>query len=283
MGNEQQEINGKNHTLELKIKQIAQEIAVMNTQIATRLAWGPEKREFERLLHQYNPKIALAGNIGFGKTTVAKIIGEKGRARVFEEDIGNPLLDKYYGNMKAFGVALQVNLSDTRLFEMVINQMNYPDEPLVYDRSHYEDPFIFAPSLQKNGLMTKEGMELCQWYFRMRKERLEQQYKVNLTPDLIVFVRGNIQEGWKRARNRNRGIEMRDDAGKGVGLTLDFYRSLQREYQELNEVLDVEYKGITIPLPQSKVMVSDVSNPRGILYVMRGVTEGLKLKYERSA
>jgi len=272
-----------NIELDRRVEQIMLEIADMDETTAKHLVYGPEKTELEQRIHNHRTTIALAGNIGFGKSTAAKIIGEKGRARVFEEDTANPLLAKYYEDMKAYGLALQVNLSDTRLFDMVMNRQRFPTEPLIYDRSHYEDPFIFAEALHKSGLMREKDRDLCQWYFRMRKEQLENHFGIRLTPDLIVLLTGNLREGWKRARERNRGMEMRKDAKKGVGLTIDFYRALQAEYGLLRKVLQTEYGGVVLTLPQSRVDVSDISNPKGQLYVMRGTLAALRMMYDKAA
>lgn len=271
-----QAVNG---VLDQKVEEIMLEIAKMDETTAKHLVYGPEKTELERRLHEHKTTIALAGNIGFGKSTAAKIIGEKGRARVIEEDTANPLLAKYYEDMSAYGLALQVNLTDTRLFDMVMNRQRYPAEPLIYDRSHYEDPFIFAEALHKSGLMRTKDRDFCQWYFRMRKTQLENQFGIRLTPDLVVLLTGNLREGWRRARERNRGMEIRKDAKKGVGLTLEFYRALQTEYHQLGDVFQKEYGGVVLTLPQSRVDVSDISNQKGQLYVMRSTLAALRLMY----
>lgn len=266
-----------NLTLDEKVQEIIKKIKPLHPDEALKQVWEKEKGELLLLFQEYHPIIMVAGNIGFGKTTVAGFVGSFGKIPEIKEPVDNPLLKLYYDDMKAYSERLQTDLINVRLFDLFINKNLHPNQALIFDRTPYEDTYIFSEALCKNGLMSPDSLKFCYYYFSMKKRQLESRYKTNLNPDLIIFLKGDIETGWKRVQGRQRSIEVREDAKKGVGLTKEFYQSLHNEYETFVERLQVDYTGPILTLPQDTLAVADATNTKGQLYVIQSTKEALKL------
>ncbi|MBI4980840.1 deoxynucleoside kinase [Candidatus Woesearchaeota archaeon] len=262
------------------VSAVQQEICSISSEEALRQVWN-EKEELEELLRKHRPTLMVGGNIGFGKTTVASIIGTYGKIKEIREPVEtNPLLDLYYSNMWEYNERMQLDAMNTRLYDIILTQQKYPNQPLIFDRTHYEDLYIFCETLTAAGIMKESQKKFCDWYFKMKLNQLECRHKVRLAPDMIIFLQGDIETGWKRIHSRDRPMEVRKDAGKGVGLTPEFYASLHSQYETFPKRVREIYKGHILTLPQDTVEVADATNSKGQLYVVKSVKEALKVVYE---
>ena len=259
-----------------QVNLIEQEIQKMDSRDALAKVWK-EREELESLLKQQPLLLMIAGNIGFGKTTVTAIIGTYGKIEEIKEPVDNPLLSLYYEDMNRYSERLQLDLINVRLTDMAIKRLKSSDKSVIFDRTHYEDTLIFSEVLAQQNLMSQESLEFCNWYFKMKKSQIESRYGVNLTPDLIVMLQGSMETGWRRVQGRDRKIEVRDDAGKGVGLSREFYQALHNQYEVFPKKLNELYSGPLLILPQDTLEVADATNSKGQLYVIRSVKEALKL------
>ena len=270
------DLSEMNTKIEQIVTAIQQEIAQMPQREALKQVWE-ERKELEALLHNKdNLLLMIAGNIGLGKTTAGSIIGTFGKIPEINEPLDNPLLKLYYENMGRYAEPLQIDLINWRLWQLVLH-LKERKTSLVSDRTHYEDPYVFCEALCKTGLMSEDSRDFCQRYFQMKKDRLERDYTVSLTPDLVIFLSADIETGWNRCQNRGREMEIRDDATLGVGLPREFYQALHQEYDIFKEKMPQLYPGPTLFLPQDKVEVVDATNTKGQLYVVRSVKEALKI------
>ncbi len=266
--------------LDERVRAIQEEIREMNQEEAQQRIWN-ESEELQQLFEKHHPLIVTAANIGFGKTTAARYISLYGRARKLEEPVKhNFLLSAYYDDMKKFSFALQVQVINERLYSLIMQRRSHPEETLVSDRSVYEDTITFSEALTKQELMEPWQLEFLRQYLHRRTLELQQRYDVNVTPHVVLFLHGDVETGWKRAGERGRAIEFREDARKGVGLTKEFYQALHDEYQRFHQSLQEYYQGPVLTLPQDIVDISDVKNTKGQYYVVRSVKEAVKMIFE---
>lgn len=262
------------------VSAIQQEISGISPEEALGKVWS-EKEELEELLERHKPTLMVGGNIGFGKTTVAGIIGTYGKIKEIREPVEtNPLLPLYYSNMKEYCERLQIDVINTRLHDIILARQNYPHQALIFDRTPYEDTYVFCEALTTARIMNKDQKKFCDWYFQMKIGQLGGRHKASLAPDIIIFLQGNIETGWKRVNSRDRSMEIREDAGKGVGLSREFYASLHSQYETFPKRVREIYKGHILTLPQDIVEVADATNSKGQLYVVKSVKEALKAIYE---
>jgi len=180
--------------------------------------------------------IAMAGNIGTGKTTAAEIIAEHFSCEMFREPVvDNRFLAPYYKNMGRWSFTLQMEFLLKRLEHHT--QIERATSACVQDRSLIEDPEIFAKYLHGLGNMTDDELALYYDYFQRMNEEARQPDKLILlhTPDVSVLLR--------RIAQRGRAEES--------GITTSFLRGLNNYYENFAEVarakydLDVEVIDIT--------------------------------------
>jgi deoxyadenosine/deoxycytidine kinase len=224
--------------------------------------------------------IQVAGNIGFGKTTVAEIISNQTGMGLVLEDENDFFLKRYYDDMQLYSERLQLHLLSKRFHELVIKQSTSRSS-LVCDRSPYEDPLVFARVLHETDQMTKDALENVFWYFEHLLPQLKNSYAdAKLTPDILIHVYGDRETGWQRVQQRNRSMEMRPDAGKGKGLSPEFYAALQDRYANhfIRELRERHwYEGPVLPLNQSQVDVSDAKKAKGWLYIVSSLRTSLEI------
>src|ERR1700722_3413218 len=97
--------------------------------------------------------IAVAGNIGSGKTTLTRSLAKHYKWKPhFEDADENPYLNDFYEDMQRWSFNLQVSFLNSRLQH--IQQIRKNNKTVIQDRTIYEDGYIFAPNLHSMGLMT---------------------------------------------------------------------------------------------------------------------------------
>jgi len=100
--------------------------------------------------------IAVAGNIGAGKTTLAGLLAKHyGWEAHFEDVDENPYLNDFYDDMKRLSFALQIHFLNSRFNQVLALRKSGKD--IIQDRTIYEDAYIFAPNLDSMGLMPRQG------------------------------------------------------------------------------------------------------------------------------
>ena len=97
--------------------------------------------------------IAVAGNIGSGKTTLTELLSKHYKWEPHYEDVEeNPYLDDFYNEMQRWSFNLQIYFLNSR-FKQVVD-IRQSGKNVIQDRTIYEDAFIFAPNLHAMGLLT---------------------------------------------------------------------------------------------------------------------------------
>ena len=143
--------------------------------------------------------IAIAGNIGAGKTSLTELLAKHYKFEAqFEDVIDNPYLDDFYTHMERWSFNLQVYFLKSR-FEQLMN-IRKADKNVIQDRTIYEDAFIFAPNLHAMGLMTKRDYDNYYALFELMEGQVQ-------GPDLLVYLRSSIPNLVNKIHKRGRDYE----------------------------------------------------------------------------
>ena len=117
--------------------------------------------------------IAVAGNIGAGKTTLTELLAKHYKWIPHFEDVEhNPYLNDFYEDMPRWSFQLQIYFLNSRLNQLV--EIRNGSETIIQDRTIYEDAYIFAPNLHEMGLMSKRDFDNYATFFKTLKTILYQ-------------------------------------------------------------------------------------------------------------
>ena len=143
--------------------------------------------------------IAIAGNIGAGKTTLTKLLGKHYKYEIELEDVvDNPYLDDFYSQMERWSFNLQIYFLNSRFRQLKDIISN--GRSVVQDRTIYEDANIFAPNLHAMGLMTNRDYENYKSLFDLMEETVQ-------SPDLLIYLRSSIPNLVSQIHKRGREYE----------------------------------------------------------------------------
>lgn len=251
----------------------------MDEKEALKRIWD-EAEDLQEVLNRDRIVIMVAGNIGLGKTTTAKIVSTFGKIAIDMEDVDKEILKMYYDDMQLFAERLQIDLISQRLNQMIISSLVNPRTSIIFDRTPYEDPLIFAAALHHYDQMSKDSLDFVNEYFLIKKRELVKRFpSVKLEPDLLILLKANLENGWKRVHLRQRAMELKEDTHKGHGLTMEFYTLLNEFYKKFAYELRERnwYRGPILILEEDELEVADVTNTKGQLYVIKSVKEALKI------
>jgi deoxyadenosine/deoxycytidine kinase len=159
--------------------------------------------------------IAVAGNIGSGKTTLTRILGKHfGWDTHFEDVDDNPYLNDFYADMQRWSFNLQVYFLNSR-FNQVLEIRN-SDKTVIQDRTIYEDAYIFAPNLHSMGLMSTRDFENYYTLFNLMVSLVQ-------PPDLIIYLRASVPTLVNQIQKRGRKYEN--------SIRLDYLKRLSERYE----------------------------------------------------
>lgn len=160
--------------------------------------------------------IALAGNIGAGKTTLTEKISKYfGWEANYEDSEDNPYLSDFYTDMKRWAFNLQIYFLNSR-FKQIQNIQN-GDKVIVQDRTIYEDAYIFAPNLHEMGLMSTRDFNNYYDLFKTMQNHIS-------PPDLLVYIKADIPTLVDHIHKRGRDYE--------GNISLDYLKKLNRRYND---------------------------------------------------
>lgn len=167
--------------------------------------------------------IAIAGNIGCGKTTLTKMLAKRyGWTPRFEPVDNNPYLADYYADMSRWSFNLQIYFLSKRFKEVV--EISKSDDYIIQDRTIFEDARIFAPNLHEMGLMSDRD-------FQNYSELFDLMMSLVKLPDLMIYIRSDIPNLVNQIGKRGREYEQ--------SMRLDYLKGLNDKYE--NWIKD--YKG----------------------------------------
>jgi len=160
--------------------------------------------------------IAVAGNIGSGKTTLTEMLAKHYKWKAHYEDVEhNPYLVDFYENMPRWSFNLQIYFLNNRLRDL-INIHNGRDT-VIQDRTIFEDAHIFAPNLYEMGLMTKRDFENYYSFFQNLKTLIH-------PPDLLIYLKATVPQLVDQIQKRGREYE--------ENIRLDYLKRLNEFYNK---------------------------------------------------
>ena len=143
--------------------------------------------------------IAVAGNIGAGKTTLTGLLAKQFKWEPHYEDVvDNPYLDDFYHQMERWSFNLQIYFLNSR-FKQIL-QIRESGKKIIQDRTIYEDSHIFAPNLHAMGLMTNRDFKNYLSLFEMMEGFVA-------APDLLIYLRSSVPNLVKQIQKRGRDYE----------------------------------------------------------------------------
>ena len=159
--------------------------------------------------------IAIAGNIGSGKTTLTTLIAKHSKYTAhFEEVDNNPYLSDFYKDMQRWSFNLQVFFLRSRFRQLI--DIKKKSKKFVQDRTIYEDAYIFAPNLHAMGLMTTRDFENYSDLFGVMDEFIT-------PPDLLIYLRASVPSLVTNIQKRGREYE--------EAIRLDYLTRLNERYE----------------------------------------------------
>ena len=159
--------------------------------------------------------IAIAGNIGSGKTTLTTLIAKHYKYNAhFEEVDNNPYLSDFYKDMQRWSFNLQVFFLRSRFRQLI--DIKKKSKKIVQDRTIYEDAYIFAPNLHAMGLMTTRDFENYTDLFGVMDEFIT-------PPDLMIYLRASVPSLVTNIQKRGRDYE--------EAIRLDYLTRLNERYE----------------------------------------------------
>ena len=147
--------------------------------------------------------VAIAGNIGSGKTTLTELLTQRYGARAYYEETDNPYIGDFYNNMSRWAFQLQISFLGSRI-RQTMDMLSAGDENVFQDRTIYEDAHIFACNLQEMGLMTSRDYATYMKIFDLTTNLIPQ-------PDVLIYLRASIPTLVTQIKRRGRAYEMNID------------------------------------------------------------------------
>ncbi len=176
--------------------------------------------------------IAIAGNIGSGKTTLTNMLAKHyGWTPRFESVEFNPYLEDFYADMSRWSFNLQIYFLNKRFQDVV--EISKSDQTIIQDRTIYEDARIFAPNLHEQGNMSdRDFANYCDLFDLMMS--------LVKMPDLLIYLRSTIPNLVAQIQKRGREYES--------SIRLDYLQGLNDKYEKWIS----DYKG--------KLLIIDADN-----------------------
>ena len=177
--------------------------------------------------------IAVAGNIGAGKTSLTNLLAKHYKWEAhFEDVIDNPYLDDFYNHMERWSFNLQVYFLKSRFKQLI--QIREDNKNVIQDRTIYEDSNIFAPNLHAMGLMPRRDFDNYLSLFDLMENLIQ-------GPDLLIYLRSSIPNLVNKIHKRGRSYENT--------ISIDYLSRLNERYEAWISTYD-----------KSPLLIIDVDN-----------------------
>ncbi|MDR1725790.1 MAG: deoxynucleoside kinase [Bacteroidales bacterium] len=189
--------------------------------------------------------IAIAGNIGSGKTTLTSLLAKHFKwSPIYEKMEANPYIENFYNDMRRWSFNLQIYFLNSRFRHLV--EAKKLHENIIQDRTIFEDAYIFAPNLYAMGLMTTRDYETYMDIFDLLSSFVP-------SPDLIIYLKASVPTLVKQIQKRGREYES--------SIRLDYIGSLNDRYEEWLDsykgrllVIDMDEKNIDRPEDMNEII-----------------------------
>lgn len=159
--------------------------------------------------------IAIAGNIGAGKTTLTQLFSKHFKwTPQYEDVVDNPYLDDFYNEMERWSFNLQVYFLNSRFRQLL--EIRDSKKTIIQDRTIYEDAYIFAPNLHAMGLLTNRDYNNYKSLFDLMESVVD-------APDLMIYLRSSIPNLVSQIHKRGRDYEN--------SISIDYLSRLNERYE----------------------------------------------------
>ena len=159
--------------------------------------------------------IAIAGNIGSGKTTLTRLLSKHYRWEPHYEDVDqNPYLNDFYNDMQRWSFNLQIYFLNSRFSQIL--EIRKMGKTVVQDRTIYEDAHIFAPNLHAMGLLSSRDFDNYFSLFELMSSLIQ-------PPDLLIYLRASVPTLVNQIQKRGRDYEN--------SIRLDYLTRLNERYE----------------------------------------------------
>ena len=190
-------------------KETASKAATKSAPAKSTEKYAPTKKQLSPL------HIAIAGNIGAGKTTLTTLLAKNLKWEPHFEDVDdNPYLNDFYEDMQRWSFNLQIFFLNSR-FEQ-ITRIRQSGKTVIQDRTIYEDAHIFAPNLHSMGLMTTRDFNNYQDLFNLMSKFVS-------PPDLMIYLRASVPTLVNQIAKRGRDYEN--------SIRIDYLKRLNERYE----------------------------------------------------
>ncbi len=160
--------------------------------------------------------IAIAGNIGSGKTTLTRLLAARyGWNPRYEPVENNPYLEDFYADMSRWSFNLQIYFLNKRFKEVV--EISKSTENIIQDRTIYEDACIFAPNLHGQGMMSDRDFDNYRDLFDLMMSLVKK-------PDLMIYIRSSISNLVEQIQKRGRNYEQ--------SISIEYLEGLNKRYED---------------------------------------------------
>ena len=181
--------------------------------------------------------VAIAGNIGSGKTTLTRLLAAHyGWTPKYESVDFNPYLADFYQDMARWSFNLQIYFLNKRFKDVV--EISHSKEVIVQDRTIYEDARIFAPTLHDMGLMSSRDFENYSDLFDLMMSLVG-------NPDLLIYLRSSIPNLIAQIQKRGRDYEKT--------IRIDYLTGLNEKYEKWIS----DYTGKLLVIDADKIKFGD--------------------------
>ena len=159
--------------------------------------------------------IAVAGNIGSGKTTLTRLLAKHYNWKPQYEDVDdNPYLNDFYEDMQRWSFNLQIYFLNSRFNQIV--ELRRKGDAVIQDRTIYEDAHIFAPNLHSMGLMSTRDFDNYSNLFSLMSSLIQ-------PPDLLIYLRATVPTLVNQIQKRGRDYEK--------SIRIDYLQRLNERYE----------------------------------------------------
>lgn len=177
--------------------------------------------------------IAIAGNIGAGKTTLTQLLSKNFNWTPQYEDVDrNPYLDDFYNDMEKWAFNLQIYFLGSRFNQ--VKKIRESGKDIIQDRTIHEDAHIFASNLHDMGLLMTRDYENYLTVFNLMNSFVK-------APDLLIYLQASIPTLVNQIQKRGRDYES--------SISIDYLNRLNEKYESWTQ----SYK-------EGKLLIINVDN-----------------------
>ncbi len=179
--------------------------------------------------------IAIAGNIGSGKTTLTEILTKRYQAKSYLEECNNPYIGDFYEDMNRWSFNLQIYFLGSRIQQTMDMLHESGSGDIFQDRTIFEDAHIFADNLHEMGLMATRDIETYMKIFQLVTTLIPK-------PDLLIYLKASVPTLISQIQKRGREYEMNIDEKYLSRLNVKYNHWIEHIYDGEMLVIDKDHE-----------------------------------------